>query len=59
MAFNGQDGARPNHGFFHVTNAPGSVRWLGPKLGEHNREVLRQIGLTDEQIAQMAEQGVI
>jgi crotonobetainyl-CoA:carnitine CoA-transferase CaiB-like acyl-CoA transferase len=42
-----------------LSKTPGGVRWLGPRLGEHNREVLRQIGLTDEQIAQMAEQGVI
>jgi crotonobetainyl-CoA:carnitine CoA-transferase CaiB-like acyl-CoA transferase len=35
------------------------VQWLGPKLGEHNLEVLRQIGLSDQQIEQMATKGVI
>ena len=42
-----------------LSKTPGSVQWLGPKLGEHNLEVLRQIGLSDAQIAQMAAQGVI
>lgn len=38
---------------------PGQTRWLGPTLGEHNAEVLKDIGLTPEQIAQMQERGVI
>ena len=42
-----------------LSKTPGSVQWLGPKLGEHNLEVLKQIGLTDFQIEQMAAQGVI
>ncbi|TFW33442.1 CaiB/BaiF CoA transferase family protein [Massilia horti] len=42
-----------------LSKTPGSVEWLGPKLGEHNLDVLRGIGLTEEQIAQMAEKGVI
>lgn len=42
-----------------LSKTPGSVQWLGPKLGEHNLEVLRQIGLSDQQIEQMAAQGVI
>ncbi|MDB5935703.1 MAG: CoA-transferase [Massilia sp.] len=42
-----------------LSKTPGSVQWLGPKLGEHNLEVLRQIGLSDQQIEQMATQGVI
>jgi crotonobetainyl-CoA:carnitine CoA-transferase CaiB-like acyl-CoA transferase len=42
-----------------LSKTPGSVQWLGPKLGEHNLDVLRQIGLSDEQIEQMAAKGVI
>jgi crotonobetainyl-CoA:carnitine CoA-transferase CaiB-like acyl-CoA transferase len=42
-----------------LSKTPGSVEWLGPKLGEHNLEVLRGIGLTEQQIEKMAEQGVI
>jgi formyl-CoA transferase len=45
----------------------GSVRWLGPELGEHTEEVLRDLaGLTPEQLAdalprntQLATQGVV
>ncbi|GAC1421567.1 MAG: CaiB/BaiF CoA-transferase family protein [Burkholderiaceae bacterium] len=42
-----------------MSKTPGSVQWLGPKLGEHNHEVLREIGLTDAQIDAMACRGVI
>ena len=42
-----------------LSKTPGQVSWLGPKLGEHNREVLKNIGLSDEQILQMAQKGVI
>jgi crotonobetainyl-CoA:carnitine CoA-transferase CaiB-like acyl-CoA transferase len=42
-----------------LSKTPGSVQWLGPKLGEHNIEVLKNIGLSDQQIKKMAEQGVI
>jgi crotonobetainyl-CoA:carnitine CoA-transferase CaiB-like acyl-CoA transferase len=60
------DVAHPDFGTLKVpgivpklSKTPGSVQWLGPKLGEHNLDVLRSIGVTDEQIAQMAEKGVI
>jgi crotonobetainyl-CoA:carnitine CoA-transferase CaiB-like acyl-CoA transferase len=60
------DVAHPEFGMLKVpgivpklSKTPGSVQWLGPKLGEHNLEVLKQIGLTDQQIEQMAAQGVI
>ena len=42
-----------------LSKTPGQVAWLGPKLGEHNREVLKNIGLSDEQIRLMADKGVI
>jgi len=42
-----------------LSKTPGSVKWLGPKLGEHNVEVLKGIGLSEQQIRQMAERGVI
>jgi len=38
---------------------PGETRWLGPALGEHNRELLRELGYTDEQIAELREQQII
>lgn len=42
-----------------LSKTPGSVKWLGPKLGEHNVEVLKGIGLSEQQIQRMAEKGVI
>jgi formyl-CoA transferase len=38
---------------------PGSVRGAGAALGEHNREVLGSLGLTEEDLAHLAEAGVI
>jgi crotonobetainyl-CoA:carnitine CoA-transferase CaiB-like acyl-CoA transferase len=42
-----------------LSQTPGSIEWLGPKMGEHNIEVLKNIGLTEPQIAAMHEKGVI
>lgn len=60
------DVAHPKFGYLKVpgiipkmSKTPGSIQWLGPKLGEHNFEVLKKIGLSEQQIAQMAAQGVI
>ena len=33
-----------------LTKTPGGTQWLGPMLGEHNREVLEALGLGDEMI---------
>ena len=60
------DVAHPEFGHLKVpgivpkmSKTPGSVRWLGPKLGEHNVDVFKEIGLTDRQIRQLADKGVI
>jgi crotonobetainyl-CoA:carnitine CoA-transferase CaiB-like acyl-CoA transferase len=42
-----------------LSKTPGRIDWLGPTLGEHNREVLKDIGLSEEQIAKMADKGII
>jgi len=42
-----------------LSKTPGEIKWLGPKMGEHNIEVLKDIGLTDEQIRLMGEKGII
>lgn len=39
--------------------APTTVRGYAPRLGEHSREVLCQAGVTEDEIAALAEQGVI
>ncbi|NEX64666.1 CoA transferase [Noviherbaspirillum sp. 17J57-3] len=42
-----------------LSKTPGKIAWLGPKLGEHNVEVLRDAGVSEEQIARMAERGIL
>ena len=43
-----------------LSRTPGSIRSTGPDLGEHTDAVLREIaGLTDAEIAQLRESGVI
>ena len=41
------------------SETPGSTRWLGPELGEHNHEVLRALGYADTEIAELKNNGVI
>jgi formyl-CoA transferase len=39
---------------------PGAVKWAGPKLGEHNREIYQQVlGMSEEEIAKLEEEGII
>jgi formyl-CoA transferase len=38
---------------------PGETRWLGPKLGEHNAEVLTRLGYDDSQQEALKARGVI
>jgi formyl-CoA transferase len=42
-----------------LSATPGSQRTRAPKLGENTDDVLREIGLTPEQIAQLRERGVV
>lgn len=42
-----------------LSDTPGKTRWLGPKLGEHNREVLNWLGYTPEQQDAMHNKGVL
>lgn len=43
-----------------LSDTPGSVKWLGPKLGEHNDEVFKGLlGLTDDDLRRLAGEGVI
>jgi crotonobetainyl-CoA:carnitine CoA-transferase CaiB-like acyl-CoA transferase len=42
-----------------LSKTPGELKWLGPAMGEHNIEVLKGIGLTDEQIEAMTSKGII
>lgn len=43
-----------------LSDTPGSVKWLGPRLGEHNDEVYKgMLGLSDEDLRRLATEGVI
>ena len=42
------------------SETPGEIKWVGPKLGEHNQEVYGELlGLTSEQLAVLKNDGVI
>lgn len=43
-----------------LSDTPGSVKWLGPKLGEHNDEVFKGLlGLTDDDLRRLSAERVI
>jgi crotonobetainyl-CoA:carnitine CoA-transferase CaiB-like acyl-CoA transferase len=42
-----------------LSKTPGELKWLGPRIGEHNIEVLKEIGLSEEQIEQLKTRGII
>ncbi|MGN6571949.1 MAG: CaiB/BaiF CoA transferase family protein [Pseudolabrys sp.] len=42
-----------------LSATPGAMRWLGPKLGAHTRDVLSGAGLTAAEIESLAGRGVI
>ena len=43
-----------------LSDTPGAVRWTGPQLGAHNREIYSDLlGLSAEDLRAMADQGII
>jgi formyl-CoA transferase len=42
-----------------MSETPGQTQWLGPRLGQHNHEVLSGLGYSDADIAQMAQDKII
>jgi crotonobetainyl-CoA:carnitine CoA-transferase CaiB-like acyl-CoA transferase len=44
---------------FRLSRTPPSIRWAGPRLGEHNDFVYDRLGLTEAELAKLREQGVI
>lgn len=41
------------------SDTPGTVNWVGPKLGEHNDEIYERIGLDPSELQSLKEKGVI
>ncbi len=42
-----------------LDGTPGSVRTPAPRLGEHNRELLAEIGVDEQQYARLLQDGVV
>jgi formyl-CoA transferase len=42
-----------------LSETPGSSEWVGPQLGEHNAQVLNDLGYDETQIARLREDGAI
>jgi crotonobetainyl-CoA:carnitine CoA-transferase CaiB-like acyl-CoA transferase len=44
---------------FRLSETPGEVRSTGPRLGEHNAEVYRELGIGEVELRELAEKGVV
>jgi formyl-CoA transferase len=42
-----------------LSETPGDCAWVGPQLGEHNAQVLNDLGYDPQQIAKLREDGAI
>ena len=42
-----------------LSATPGDLDWVGPALGEHTDEVLREVGYEDEELARLRAGGAI
>jgi succinyl-CoA--D-citramalate CoA-transferase len=43
-----------------LSETPGEVRWTGPKLGQHNDEVFKEVlGMSEEDLAGLRERGLV
>jgi crotonobetainyl-CoA:carnitine CoA-transferase CaiB-like acyl-CoA transferase len=42
-----------------LSATPGKTQWVGPQLGQHNREILKEIGFTEQEILTMHTDGII
>lgn len=42
-----------------MSETPGETRWIGPTLGQHLEEVLAEIGISEEALAQLRAEGIV
>jgi crotonobetainyl-CoA:carnitine CoA-transferase CaiB-like acyl-CoA transferase len=42
-----------------LSKTPGSIRRAPPAIGEHNEEILRELGLTAQEIERLSEAGIV
>lgn len=42
-----------------LSETPGAIRWVGPTLGEHTRDILGRLGIRDEDLQRLKDQKVI
>jgi crotonobetainyl-CoA:carnitine CoA-transferase CaiB-like acyl-CoA transferase len=53
-------GTLPHHNVFpRMSETPGGFRRRAPELGEHNTEILGGLGLSDEQVSGLRDQGIV
>jgi crotonobetainyl-CoA:carnitine CoA-transferase CaiB-like acyl-CoA transferase len=53
-------GAFPMHAVVpRLSRTPGAIRSPAPRLGEHNREVLAEVGVDDARYAKLLDEGVV
>ena len=46
--------------FPRLSETPGQVRWVGPELGQHTEEILKDVlGKTDAQIAELRAANIV
>ena len=44
---------------YRLSETPGGIKWTGRKKGADNAAVFADLGLTDEQVAGLAEHGIV
>ena len=42
-----------------LAETPASIRWTGPALGAHNREVYASLGIGDAELETLTREGIV
>ena len=43
---------------FRLSETPGAIQWAGPRLGQHNREILGALGVGEAEFAELVARGI-